>query len=138
MINKAALDLIQSFEQCRLDAYQDSKGVWTLGWGHTRNVKQGDTCTQAQADAWLQDDLRDAEHVVDSAVKVPLTDNQRGALVSFAFNIGHLGMTMLFKLNSGDYEGCRNEFVKWVHCGDKILPGLLRRRIAEKQLFMEK
>lgn len=136
-LNKSALDLVKSFEGCRLDAYLDSVKIPTIGYGHTRNVKMGDTCTQEQADAWLLADLREAQDKVDAAVKVPLTENQYGALVSFVYNIGHLGNTMLWKLNQGNYEGCRDEFEKWCHAGDKILPGLLRRRLAEKQLFME-
>jgi len=134
-IGPAGVALIESFEQCRLTAYPDSGSVWTIGWGHTRGVKKGDTCTQEQADAWLCVDLEDAEKIVNASVKKPLTQNQFDALVSFVFNIGHLGMTMLYKINAGDMSGAALEFGKWNHCGTEILPGLTRRRESERVLF---
>lgn len=142
----AGLQLIKDFEQCRLAAYQCSAGVWTIGWGHTKGVKQGDTCTQAQADAWLAEDVAEVEQGVRLLVKVPLTQGQFDALVSFAFNCGldidvdtiaeGLGdSTLLRKLNAGDYIGAALEFQKWDKSSGMTLRGLTRRRLAERALF---
>lgn len=150
MVNAATLNLIKSFESCRLQAYLDSKGIPTIGWGHTQGVQMGQTCTQAQADAWLVADIHEAEAIVRSAVTVPLTDNQFGALVSFVYNIGGGrkgvkdglvelvggGQSRLLKyVNSGDFENAAQQFKKWVRSGGMVLAGLARRRDAEEALF---
>jgi lysozyme len=133
-----ALDLIKGFESCRLEAYQDSIGVWTIGWGHTRGVKEGDTCTQEQADAWLLEDAQEAVDAVLRLVKVNLTGGQFAALVSFAFNLGQANFarsTLLKNLNHADFGLAANEFPKWSFAGGKHLDGLLRRRLAEQAVF---
>lgn len=130
--------LTKSFESCRLTAYPDSKGVPTIGWGHTRGVKLGDTCTQEQADAWLLDDIQEAVNIVNRLVHVPLTQHQFDALCDFTFNAGSgnfAGSTMLRKLNTGDYVGAASEFQRWDMCGNIHLAGLTRRRAAETLLF---
>jgi lysozyme len=139
-INEAGLTLIKSFEGCELTAYQDSVGVWTLGWGHTKGVQKGDTCTQQQADDWLAGEIA-TEYApgVWQAVTVPLTDNQFAALVSFAYNLGVgalKGSTLLKKLNARDYTGAADEFLKWNRANKKPLAGLTRRRKAERELFL--
>lgn len=141
--------LIKSFEDCRLRAYPDPKtggAPWTIGWGHTGpEVKPGLVWTQAQADAAFLSDLAAFERDVTSLVKVPLTQNQFDALVSFAYNVGSdidaddiaegLGdSTLLRKLNAGDYAGAADEFLKWRKPIN--LPGILRRRKAERVLFL--
>ena len=83
--SQAGIDLIKSFESCRLTAYQDSVGVWTIGYGHTNGVYKGMTITQAQADAFLREDLKTAENTVNSKVTYPITQNMFDALVSFTF-----------------------------------------------------
>lgn len=132
------LKLTESFEGCRLQAYLDSVGVPTIGYGHTHGVTMGMTCTQEQADAWLQEDVQGAVQVVNNLVTVPLTQQQFDALVDFTFNLGTGALqhsTLLRLLNSGDYQGAAGEFEKWDKAGGKVLPGLLRRRQAERDMF---
>lgn len=131
-------DIEKSFEGCRLTAYLDSVGVPTIGYGHTRGVSMGDTCSQDQADEWLIDDLHDALASVQGNVTVPLTDPQLSALVDFVFNVGGKNFahsTMLRLLNAGQYEQAENEFKKWNLAGGHVLAGLVRRRAAEAALF---
>lgn len=138
MISDDGLNLLRKFEGCRLTAYADSAGVWTIGYGHTRGVHKGDSCTQAQADTWLRDDAKEASDAVQRLVEVPLTQPQTDALTSFVFNLGAGAFeksTLRKKLNAGDYAGAAAEFGRWVFAGDKKLPGLERRRAAEAELF---
>jgi lysozyme len=132
------LKLTESFEGCRLAAYLDSVGVPTIGYGHTRGVTMGMTCTQEQAEQWLQQDVQVAVQAVNNLVTVPLTQQQFDALVDFAFNLGTGALqhsTLLRLLNSGNYQGAAGEFEKWDKAGGKVLPGLLRRRQAERDMF---
>lgn len=131
--------LIRNAEGCRLAAYPDSKGVPTIGVGHTRGVKLGDRCSVQQADIWLSQDLEDAAASVASLVKVPLTQGQFDALVSFTFNEGHKRLaesTLLILLNKGNYAGAADQFPRWNLAGGKVLPGLVTRRAAERALFL--
>jgi lysozyme len=131
--------LVRQFEGCRLQAYLDSAGVPTIGVGHTRSVKMGDRCSQAQADLWLTQDLDDAGAAVASLVKVPLTQDQFDALTSFVFNLGIKRLaesTLLILLNKRDYHGAAAQFSRWVYADGKVLDGLVRRRAAEAKLFM--
>jgi spore coat assembly protein SafA len=137
-LSQNGLDMIKGFEGLRLSAYQDSAGVWTIGYGHTGNVKPGDRITQAQAEDLLQKDTAWAQQAVRDQVKVPLTQGQFDALTSFTFNLGAGALeksTLLKKLNAGDYAGAQAEFGKWVHAGGQVLQGLVRRRAAEAELF---
>lgn len=130
--------IVKKFEGCKLTAYLCPAGIPTIGYGHTHNVKLGDTCTQQQADEWLEDDFFHATSDVKAVVKVPLTDNQLDALASFVFNLGVrklIQSTLLKKLNAKDYTGAANEFDKWVFAAGKRLNGLIARRAAEKALF---
>ncbi|HEX6992235.1 MAG TPA: lysozyme [Gemmatimonadales bacterium] len=135
----SALALLREFEGCRLTAYQDVAGVWTIGYGHTGpDVQGGLTITQPQADDLLRADAQKAGDAVLACVSVPLTDGQYGALVSFVYNLGPGALaksTLLRKLNAGDYAGAQGEFRKWCHAGGKFYAGLLRRRQAEAALF---
>jgi spore coat assembly protein SafA len=137
-LSPRGLNLIKGFEGLRLRAYQDSAGVWTIGYGHTAGVRPGDRISQAQAEAFLRHDTGWAQQAVRDKVKVPLTQGQFDALTSFTFNLGagalH-GSTLLRKLNAGNYAGARAEFGKWVHAGGQRLEGLVRRRAAEAALF---
>lgn len=139
MINDNALELIKRFEGLRLTAYKCPAGVYTIGYGHTNGVQRGQRCTELQAELWLMDDLREAEQAVDYLTRVPLKDNQRGALVLFVFNVGggnFAASTLLKKLNAGDYDGAASEFIHWNKGGGKVLPGLTKRRQAEAALFL--
>lgn len=131
--------LIRKFEGCRLVAYQCSAGIWTIGYGHTKGVKQGDTCTQVQAEVWLSEDLEDAEDAVHILVRVPITQNQFDALVSFTFNLGIKSLmqsTLLSLLNQGKAKDAGAQFHRWCNAGGKRVEGLVRRRAAEADLFL--
>ena len=139
-VSQRGIDLIKSFGGLRLEAYQDGGGVWTCGYGHTRNVKDGDTCTQPQAEAWLVDDLLDAENDFNRCVTVPLNQNQFDALVSFFYNLGAPALEhshTLYLLNHGDYQGFATAMLAWDHDNGKVVAGLLRRREAERDLFLK-
>lgn len=132
------MHLTEQFESCATEAYLDSKGVPTIGWGHTAGVYIGMTCTQDEADAWLVQDYQWAAGVVNRNVHIELTQNEFDALADFVFNVGaghFLNSTLLRKLNANDIEGASEEFERWDMAGGQHLAGLLRRRIAEKNLF---
>ncbi|MDN5681338.1 MAG: lysozyme [Ewingella sp.] len=139
-VSENGLDLIKRFEGYRLSAYQDSVGVWTIGYGHTRGVKRGDKITRAQADEFLAQDAADAASDVERRVKVPLNQNQFDALVSFTFNLGDGNLkssTLLRRLNEGNYRAAADQFGRWVFAGGVLLDGLVKRREAERQLFIK-
>ena len=133
--------LIKSFESCRLEAYLPTPhDVPTLGWGHTRGVAMGDTCTQAEADAWFLEDVAWAEDCVNRAITAQLSQQEYDACVSLCFNIGcraFSGSTLVKLLNAGDYDGAAAQFVRWNKQAGKELAGLTRRRLAEASLFEE-
>ena len=134
-----AAGFISSFEGCKLTAYKCSAGVWTIGYGHTEGVKEGDTCTQEQASAWLIDDIRETQLLLAHYVNSPVTQNEFIALVSLAFNVG-VGALMksklLRELNSGDREGAAEEFLDFDLANGRKMAGLTRRRKAEHDLFL--
>ena len=137
-IGEKGLELIKSFEGLRLRAYLCPAKVWTIGYGHTGDVRGGQVITQSQADDLLKQDLRRFEIAVRKLAKVPLTQNQFDALVSFAYNVGEAALsrsTLLRKLNAGDLAGTKLEFAKWNKGGGKVLAGLTRRRADEANLF---
>ncbi len=135
------LALTEQFEGCRLTAYQDVAGVWTIGYGHTGpEVSTGLTITKDQAAQLLQNDVASAAACVNQAVALALNQDEFDALVDFVFNIGRgafQGSTMLRDLNSGDFADAAEQFDKWDHAGGKVVAGLLRRRQAEQALFEE-
>ena len=133
--------MIKHFESCKLTAYQDSVGVWTIGWGHTAGVKKGDNWTQDEADDILLNDLEKFEGYVNQYVQVPLTQNQFDALVSWTFNLGPGNLkssTMLTKLNEKSYDEVPSQMKRWNKAGGKVLRGLERRRNAEAAMFSGK
>ncbi|WP_151765729.1 lysozyme [Acinetobacter colistiniresistens] len=140
------INLITSFEDLRLTAYDDGVGVWTIGYGTTVyptgiKVKKGDVCTLDQAKAYFAYDLKRFENAVNSAVKVPVSQNQFDALVSLAYNIGEAafkGSTLLKKLNAKDYQGAADQFPQWNKGGGKVMKGLVHRRADERELFLKK
>lgn len=139
IIGTNGLNLIKHFEGLRLSAYQCSAHVWTIGYGHTADVGENDVITEEEALYFLHQDLAESERAVNQYVHVPLTQNQFDALVSFVFNLGagnFLTSTLLKKLNSGD-DGAAQEFGRWIHASGKALPGLVRRREAERALFLQ-
>jgi len=138
--SKNGLALTKQFEGCKLTAYQDSVGVWTIGYGHTGTFAvQGKTITQAFADQLLLADIAKFEAGVLKLVRAVINQNQFDALVDFSFNLGlgNLGSsTLLKKLNAGDIKGAAEEFLRWDKAGGKVLAGLTRRRKAERDLFL--
>lgn len=140
--NAAGLALIKKFETCRLKAFRPTPvDVWTIGWGHTEGVKEGDECTQKQADDWLVEDLALAELAVERRVVVPLNENEFSALVSLVYNIGGGAFrksTLLYFLNKKDYTGAAFEFKKWNKQDGTALNGLTTRRAEEALLFTKR
>ena len=136
--------LIKQFEGCRLTAYQDSVGVWTIGYGWTQPVdgkpiRAGMTIKQETAERLLKTGLVSYESDVSRLVKVGLTQGQFDALVSFTYNLGARSLstsTLLRKLNAEDYAVAGDEFLRWNKAGGKVLNGLTRRREAERDLFL--
>ena len=138
-LSPAGLALLKSFESCKLDAYQDDGGVWTIGWGHTGpEVTSTTHWTQTDADMVLWRDLWPAIEAVNTAVKVSLSQGQFDALVDFVYNCGvgaFESSTMLKLLNAGDYDEAADQFEAWDHVHGVVIAGLLRRRIAEEKEF---
>ncbi|WP_167027830.1 lysozyme [Luteibacter sp. SG786] len=139
--SNAAFTLAKASEGLRLTAYPDpgtGGAPWTIGYGSTSGVKEGDVITLDQAEARLDRDLMNAAAVVNQKVTVPLTQNQFDALVDFVFNLGGKNFsssTLLRKINAGDYEGAAAEFQKWTLAAGRTLPGLVIRRANERALF---
>ena len=132
------LALTEQFEGLSLTAYQDVVGVWTNGYGNTHGVVPGSTITLDTAKLDLVNNIGEAETAVNQMVTVPLNQNQFDALVDFVFNLGagnFKSSTLLRKLNLGDYAGASLELPKWDLAGGKVVQGLLRRRLAEQELF---
>ena len=141
--NQTARCLVGRSEGFSLEAYPDSGGVWTIGWGTTRingnPVTEGLTITKKQAIACFNHDMFEVEAQVGAMVKVPLTDNQFSALVSFVYNEGIVNFqesTLLRKLNQGDYDGAANEFGRWIYAAGVKLNGLITRRERERELYI--
>lgn len=142
--SSSGIDLICNFEGKRLFAYDDGVGVLTIGFGTTIypngiKVKKGDTCTEAQAKAYMAHDLKKFELAVNSAVTADLNQNQFDALVSLAYNIGtnaFKNSTLVKKLNADDFNGAANQFDVWNKAGGKVMQGLVNRRAKEKSLFL--
>lgn len=131
--------LIQSFEGYRSEAYLCPAGKWTIGYGHTSGVKEGDTCTREQADMFLQEDLRVAEEAVNSQ-NLNLSQLQFDALVSFVYNVGagNFQSSTLLKYLKQDTlprTTLENEWKKWKYANKQVLKGLVRRRAAEWSLY---
>ena len=138
--SQKGVDLIKHFEGLSLKAYKDSVGILTIGYGSTGpHVFPGQVITESQAETLLVKDLSRFEKGVTDLVKVPLNQNQFDALVSFSFNLGLSNLkssTLLRKLNSMDYAGASAEFPRWDKAAGRVLAGLTRRRLAEKELFL--
>lgn len=136
-INEAGLEIVKEFEGLRLTAYQDVAGIWTIGYGSTKGVKEGMQITLDEALARLKSDLDEAERGVNTAAPIA-TDNQFSAMVSLAFNIGvgaFQRSTVLKRHNAGNYAGAAKAFGMWVRSGGKVRNGLIRRREAEAELY---
>lgn len=145
-VNAETIEHVKRWEGFRAQAYpdpgsRDGKPV-TIGYGQTRRngrpIQLGETITEAEAAQWLLQELARVAGVVEQAVKVPLNDNQFGALVSFTYNVGDNAFkssTLLKKLNAGEYDAVPGELAKWVNNDGKRMQGLVNRRAAEAGLW---
>jgi len=145
-IGDRGLDLIRAFEGFRAEPYRDAVGVPTIGYGSTyypdgQRVRISDPpITREQATDLMMQVLREFEDGINAALRVEVTQNQYDALVCWAFNIGvsaAQNSTLMKKLNSGDYSGAADQFLRWNRAGGQVLRGLTRRREAERALFLE-
>lgn len=144
IVSPLGLQLVKHFEGLYLTAYQCPAGIWTIGFGHTGlkhndgTVKKGRKITAEQAEMLLAFDLETKYGPdVQRMLKVPVAQHELDALVSFHFNTGSLGKsTLLAKLNAGDRPGAAEQFLRWTRGGGQILPGLVRRRHAERYMFL--
>lgn len=140
-IGEKGKKLIKSFESCKLKAYRCPAGVWTIGYGHTKGVKEGMVISQEDAERFFNEDIREFEGQLNT-LQLEINQNQYDALMSFIYNVGvaRLAKSTLLKkvkANSED-KTIRNEFNKWVYTGAQKLPGLQRRRAAEADLYFSK
>ncbi len=136
--NKAGLDLIKRWEGLKLSAYKCQAGIPTIGYGHTKKVRMGDKCTEAQANQWLSEDLTDAENAVNRLVTVALSENQFATLVSFTFNLGEGNFgssTLLKKVNAGHFDEVPDQLRRWVYADGEVSQGLKNRREDECKLW---
>lgn len=143
-LSQHCYDLLKKWEGCQLDAYQDTSNVWTIGYGSTfykdgTPVKSGDKISLPEAGKLFKNTIGKYEKAVEDLVKVDLTDNQFGSLVSFCYNVGITAFknsTLLKKVNSKDFESVPPELMRWIYSGKKIVPGLVNRRSAESGLWV--
>lgn len=140
-INEKGIKLIMDFEGLALKAYYDIGGVLTIGYGHTGKVYPDEVITQQEAQALLTADISAKTHVVSTYITSKLNDNQFSALVSFAYNLGVFALKrshLLKYVNEGSFETAANEFLKWANVNGRPVEGLMRRREAERTLFLDK
>jgi lysozyme len=138
-INKAGLEIIKRFEGCRLEAYLCPAGIWTIGFGSTHEVYEGMIITQIEANQRLQSDVEGTEAGISRSIKVPLNPNQYSACVSLAFNIGARAFrdsTLLKLINQKRFKEAAGQFPLWKHSNGVVLPGLVKRRESERELFL--
>ena len=137
-ISTVGVDLIKEFEGCKLEAYQCSADVWTIGYGHTRDVEEGDKITQKVADYFLEYDVAMVETHCKRLITVPLKQHQWDAIVSWCYNLGCGNLrasTLLKKINASEIDKVSEQIVRWDKVNGQSLAGLTRRRLAEAALF---
>lgn len=135
-----AADFIAEWEGFSREAYKCPAGVWTIGYGHTDGVKEGDTVCKSVAREMLADDLKTVAAVLAPVINRPVTEGQYIALLSLAFNVGATYVKrrcpkLLRALNAGDEEEAARQFLDITRCNGKVLAGLVARRKAEAELF---
>jgi lysozyme len=137
-ISPRGLKLVEDSEGCRLKAYRDTGGVWTIGYGHTKGVRPGDTITPDVAVQLLNADLQYAINIVN-AHALPCTQGQFDALVDFVFNLGptqFLGSSLFKYHKLKQYDKAAAEFPRWKYDNGVVQPGLVKRRAAEQALYI--
>lgn len=136
--SEQGVDLIKHFEGCELEAYLCPANVWTIGYGHTKDVKEGDVIDQEAAEAFLIEDLEEFERYVTSMVEIELKQHQFDALVAWVFNLGPGNLkssTLLNRINYGPLSDVPFQIQRWTRSGGVVLEGLVRRRKAEALLW---
>ena len=137
-VSQECVNLVKFFEGFEAKAYLCPANVWTIGYGRTRNVKEGDMINELQAERDLLEELEEFGHQVLNTVQVPLKQNEFDALTSWTYNLGVGNLqssTLLKKLNSGDKNSVPSEMLRWNKAAGKVLAGLTRRREAEAKLW---
>jgi|TARA_R110002020_G_scaffold202084_1_gene405057 lysozyme len=138
-ISDAGYELIKSFEGCELEAYKCPAGVWTIGYGHTENVEEGDKWSKEKAEYMLWRELEEKyEGYINELVTVPLNQCQFDALCSWVYNLGPSNLkrsSLLRVLNESKYDEVPTQMKRWNKAGGKVLEGLIRRRKAEADMF---
>jgi lysozyme len=137
-VSQNCIDLVKFFEGFEPKAYLCPANVWTIGYGRTKNVKEGDELTEPQAERDLFEELDEFAEQVLNSVKVDLEQNELDALTSWTYNLGVGNLrssTLLKKLNSGDKNSVPSEMIRWNKAAGKVLAGLTRRREAEAKLW---
>jgi lysozyme len=140
-ISQEGIALIKKFEGCELESYQDSVGVWTIGYGHTKDVKDGDKINQEEAEYLLIEEMPEYEGYINDLVKIPLEQCEFDALCSWVYNLGPTNLqesTLLRVLNEGKHNEVPTQIKRWNKAGGQVLEGLVRRREAEALLFQGK
>lgn len=138
-MNQAGLDLLKSFEGFRGEAYLDPVGIPTIGYGFTKGVLMGDKMTTIEADARLQQEVAEFENGVKAMCTRLPTENQLAAMTCLAYNIGlHAfgGSTVLRRHDAGELYAAAGAFILWNRAGGREMPGLTRRREAERALYL--
>ena len=137
-ISEEGIELLKKFEGCKLEAYQDSVGVWTIGYGHTKGVYKGMTISQDDAEEMLEEEMEEYEGYIEEYVEVPLSQNEFDALVCWVYNLGPTNLrnsTLLMVLNQSKFDEVPEQIKRWNKAGGEVLKGLVRRREAEALLF---
>ena len=137
-ISQEGISLIKKFEGCELEAYRCAAGVWTIGYGHTKDVKEGNSITKEEAESMLVHELQEYCSDVDIAVKVDLKQNEFDSLVSWTYNLGPTNLnssTMLRVLNEGKHDEVPAQMKRWNKASGQVKEGLIRRREAEALMF---
>jgi|TARA_R100001460_G_scaffold27676_2_gene55596 lysozyme len=140
-ISQEGIALIKKFEGCELEAYKCAAGVWTIGYGSTKGVEEGNTITQEDADNLLLEEMHEYEGYINDMVTVDLKQNEFDSLVSWVFNLGPSNLsssTLLSRLNNKVWDDVPNQIKRWNKAGGQVRQGLVRRREAEALLFQGK
>tara|TARA_R100000655_G_scaffold1844_1_gene6924 strand:- start:1031 stop:1474 length:444 start_codon:yes stop_codon:yes gene_type:complete len=140
-ISQEGIALIKKFEGCELEAYKCAAGVWTIGYGSTKGVEEGNTITQEDADNLLLEEMHEYEGYINDMVTVDLQQNEFDSLVSWVFNLGPSNLsssTLLSRINNKVWDDIPNQIKRWNKAGGQVRQGLVRRREAEALLFQGK
>jgi lysozyme len=139
-VSESLVEFVKRWEGLKLEASPDPlvPNVWDVGYGKVLRGDDRPTITREQADAWLREDLASFAEAVDEMVRPTLAQHEFDALCSLAYNVGAKALeasTLMRKLNANDFQGCAEEFPRWIRAGGRIVQGLVKRRKAERAMF---